>query len=78
MPWVLWKINSKTKKFTNHSSNFNNNDIYKTSWSCGKCYIGQTNQNILTRFKEHISDIKLKKKLISILSLANTFWRIII
>lgn len=52
------QINYKSKNFTKTSS-YNNSSIYKLKCGCNKCYIGKTNKNLITRYKKHISDIKL-------------------
>ena len=52
-------INNKIKKFTNKNSY--NYGVYKLICSCNKFYIGKTSRNFKIRYKEHTSEIKLKK-----------------
>jgi len=55
-------INNKIKTFTNKNSiNYDNYGVYKLICSCNKFYIGKTFRNFKIRYKEHISEIKLKK-----------------
>jgi hypothetical protein len=59
---LIKQINYKVKGFPNNNVNkFNFPGIYKLKCNCGRFYIGKTNRNFNTRYKEHISEIKLKK-----------------
>ena len=55
-------INSKIRIFTNKNSiNYDNYGVFKLICSFNKFYIGKTSRNFKIRYKEHISEIKLKK-----------------
>ena len=58
---LIKHINNRTKNFTKNPPSFENPGIYKLKCSCNKFYIGKTNRNFKIRYKEHISEIRLKK-----------------
>ena len=58
---LIKHINNRTKNFTKSSPSFENAGIYTLKCSCNKFYICKTNRNFKTRYKEHISEIRLKK-----------------
>src|ERR1700678_4366730 len=56
------QFNSLIIKFTNKNYfNYDNYGIHKLICSCNKFYIGKTSRNFKLRYKEHTSEIKLKK-----------------
>ena len=57
-------INNNIETFTKNHPSFDNAGIYKLKCNCNKLYIGKTNRNFKIRYKENISEIKLKKNLI--------------
>lgn len=59
---LMKQINYKIKNTTKTTPSFKNAGVYKLNCSCNKFYIGKTNRDFNTRYKEHISEIKLKKK----------------
>lgn len=50
------------KKLVFHNNlNYTYSGLYKLKCSCNKFYIGRTNKDFSTRYKEHISENKLYK-----------------
>jgi len=59
---LMKKIHFRTKNFKKMSPFFDNVGVFKLKCiNCDKFYIGKTNRNFKTRYKEHISEIKFKK-----------------
>lgn len=55
------------------SPNFDNVDVYELKCNFNKLYIGKTNKIFKTRYKEYISEIKLKK----VSPNSNFAWRVL-